>query len=69
MRVEMALAFSAVLCTVAGYFALQPVLVAARAGQTAWPFAAWHGVSMAFFGVKMALVGALGWRLSAIRPS
>lgn len=68
VRVETALTLSAVFCT-AGYFALQPLLAAARAGQTAWPFAAWHGVSMALFAVKMALVGTVGWRLSAVRLS
>ena len=54
----------AVLCTVLGYFALQPVLASARAGQTAWSFAAWHGVSMLFFAVKGVAVSLLGWRLS-----
>jgi hypothetical protein len=65
--VELALAIGASLCTVVGYFALQPVLASARAGQTAWPFAAWHGVSMVFFAVKIGLVGILGWRLSGFQ--
>ncbi|XVJ71741.1 MAG: DUF4149 domain-containing protein [Rhizobacter sp.] len=54
----------AVLCTALGYFALQPVLASARAGQTAWSFAVWHGVSMLFFAVKTFAVSLLGWRLS-----
>lgn len=54
----------AVLCTALGYFALQPVLASARAGQTAWSFAVWHGVSMLFFAVKTVAVSLLGWRLS-----
>ena len=65
---ETILVFATVFCTVAGYFALQPILAQAKAGQTAWPFAAWHGVSMGFFAAKALLVGALGWRLSAHRP-
>ena len=51
-------------CTVAGYFALQPMLVAARAGQGRFSFGALHGASMAFFALKGLLVLGLAWRLT-----
>jgi Domain of unknown function (DUF4149) len=52
-------------CTVAGYFAVQPMMAAARAGQGAWSFAALHGASAGFFGLKALLVCALAWRLGS----
>ena len=51
-------------CTVAGYFALQPMLEAARAGQGSFSFGALHGASMGFFGLKGLLVLGLAWRLT-----
>jgi hypothetical protein len=56
-------------CTVAGYYAIQPMMVAARAGQGAWSFGALHVVSAGFFGLKTLLVLALAWRLTAITPA
>jgi len=50
-------------CTVAGYFAVQPMLEAARAGQGRFSFGALHGASMAFFALKGLLVLVLAWRL------
>ena len=58
----MLLALGTLFCTVAGYFAVQPLLVSARSGQGALSFAQLHGVSVAFFAVKLALVAALAWR-------
>jgi hypothetical protein len=58
----MGLAAGALFCTVAGYFALQPLMVAARAGQGALSFGQLHAVSAAFFGLKLVLVAALAWR-------
>jgi hypothetical protein len=52
-------------CTVAGYFAVQPLMAAARAGQGAWSFAALHGASAGFFGLKALLVCVLAWRLGS----
>jgi Domain of unknown function (DUF4149) len=52
-------------CTVAGYFAVQPMMAAARAGQGAWSFAALHGASAGFFGLKALLVCVLAWRLGS----
>jgi hypothetical protein len=51
-------------CTVAGYFALQPMMAAARAGQGPWSFAALHVASTAFFSLKALLVLVLAWRVS-----
>ncbi len=61
----MGLAAGALFCTVAGYFALQPLMAAARAGQGAFSFGQLHAASAAFFGVKLLLVAALAWRASA----
>ena len=63
--IDMMLALGTLFCTVAGYFALQPMMTAARTGQGAASFAVLHGVSLAFFGLKIVLVGALAWRRSA----
>ena len=52
-------------CTVAGYFAVQPMMAAARVGQGPWSFAALHGASAGFFALKALLVCSLAWRLSA----
>jgi hypothetical protein len=60
---NLVLLLGALFCTVAGYFALQPMMVAARAGQGAWSFGALHGISSAFFVLKGLLVLVLGWRL------
>ncbi len=51
-------------CTMLGYFAVQPMMVAARAGQGLWSFGALHGLSAAMFGLKGLLALALAWRLS-----
>ncbi len=51
-------------CTVVGYYGLQPMMAAARAGQGPLSFGALHGLSAAFFGLKMLLLAALTWRLS-----
>jgi hypothetical protein len=61
---DMGLALGTIFCTVAGYFALQPMLVAARAGQGALSFGQLHAISVAFFGVKLVLVLTLAWRAS-----
>lgn len=52
-------------CTVAGYFAVQPMMDAARAGQGALSFGMLHAISAGFFLLKGLLVLALAWRLSA----
>ena len=55
-------------CTVAGYFAVQPMLEAARAGQGAVSFGMLHAASAGFFVLKGLLVLALAWRLNAVSP-
>ena len=57
------LVLGALFCTVAGYFALQPMLAAARAGQGAFSFGALHGAATGFFALKAILVLVLAWRL------
>ncbi len=64
----MVLALGTVFCTVLGYFALQPMMDAARAGQGALSFGQLHGVSALFYLVKLALVGALTWRAAKPAP-
>lgn len=63
------LALGALFCTVAGYFAVQPMLAAARQGQGPLGFGQLHAVSVAFFSLKTLLVLALAWRAAAVRPS
>ena len=52
-------------CTVAGYFAVQPMMVAARAGQGTVSFMTLHAVSGGLFALKGLLVLALAWRLTS----
>jgi hypothetical protein len=60
----MGLALATLFCTVAGYFAVQPMMVAARAGQGALSFGQLHAVSSVFFVLKGVAVLALAWRAS-----
>jgi len=62
----MAFAAAALFCTVAGYFGVLPLMEQARAGQGAFGFGALHGVSAAFFVVKVVSVASLAWR--AVSP-
>jgi hypothetical protein len=66
----MVLALGAVFCTVAGYFAVQPMMAAARAGLGPLSFGQLHAVSAGFFAVKLLLVLALAWRAASpgLRP-
>jgi hypothetical protein len=61
---DMLLVLGALFCTVLGYFALQPMMAPARAGQGPLSFAALHGVSTALFVLKGLLIAALAWRLA-----
>ncbi len=63
---EMALAAGALFCTVAGYFGLQPMMAAAKAGQGPLSFGQLHAVSAVFYVVKALLVVVLAVR--AARP-
>ena len=59
------LVLGTIFCTIAGYFAVQPMMAAARTGQGAVSFMALHAVSAGFFGLKGLLACVLAWRLSA----
>jgi len=65
LSAEVLLLLGVLFCTVAGYFAVQPMMAAARAGQGAWSFGALHGVSSALFALKGLLILALAWRWAA----
>lgn len=69
LNAEMLLALAALFCTVAGYYALQPMMVQARSGQGRWSFGTLHAVSTVFFGLKALVVATLAWRLSRPRTS
>jgi hypothetical protein len=56
------LALGALFCTVAGYFGVQPLMAAARAGQGTFGFGSLHAASAALFVVKLGLVLVLAWR-------
>jgi hypothetical protein len=49
----------ALFCTIAGYYGLQPMMADAKAGTGVASFAALHGASLAFFGLKGLVVLAL----------
>jgi hypothetical protein len=60
---NMLLALGALFCTVVGYFALQPMMEAARQGVPGTAsFGLLHGASSALFAVKGLLVAVLFWR-------
>ena len=59
---EMLLVLGTVFCTVAGYFALQPLMPAARQGQGPLSFGQLHLLSVVFFALKGLLLLGLAWR-------
>jgi len=66
----MLLALGTLFCTVAGYFALQPMMAEARAGSGRLSFGQLHAISLGLYGLKTLLVLALGWRAAqAGRPT
>lgn len=65
----MVLALAALFCTVAGYFGLQPLMAAARAGQGSLSFGQLHAISAGFFGLKLILVLSLAWRAARHGPA
>ena len=64
LNANMLLLLGTLFCTVAGYFALQPMMETARLGQGTASFAVLHGVSAAFFGLKALLACVLTWRVA-----
>ncbi len=67
--VNLMLLLGTLFCTVAGHFAVLPMMDAARAGQGSLSFGALHGISAGFFVLKGLLVLALAWRLTAAAQS
>lgn len=65
LSAELLLVLGVLFLTVAGYFALQPMMEAARAGQGRLSFGALHGLSSAAYFLKMALLAVLSWRVAA----
>ncbi len=65
LSAEMLLVLGAAFCTVLGYFVVQPLLVAARAGQGGMTFGQLHAISLGLFGLKTMLVLALAWRAAS----
>ncbi|WP_374562477.1 DUF4149 domain-containing protein [Ideonella sp.] len=65
LSTPMLLALVAVFCTVAGYFGLQPMMAAAKAGEGRWTFGQLHAVSLGLFGVKTLVVFGLAWRAAS----
>ena len=64
LSTNLVLLMGTLFCTVAGHFAVQPLMAAARAGQGTWSFAALHAVSGGLFVLKAILVLALAWRFT-----
>jgi predicted cobalt transporter CbtA len=62
------LPFTALVCTLIGYYLMQPLMAEARAGRGQWSFGLLHGISGALFAIKTLLVLALAWCLTA-RPT
>lgn len=62
LSVNLLLVLGALFCTVLGYFALQPMMEAARAGQGRLGFGALHGISSVLFMLKGLLLLVLVWR-------
>ena len=71
LSTNLVLLLGTLFCTVAGYFAIEPMMAAARLGQGPWSFGALHAASTGFFVLKGVLVLVLAWRFAAVplRPS
>jgi len=69
LSTEVLLVLGTVFCTVAGYFGIQTLMPAARAGQGAFSFGQLHAISFGLFGLKIVLLAVLAWRgTSAVPP-
>ena len=64
MSLATVLLLGTMFCTVAGYFALQPLMEEARLGRGPWSFGALHAVSGSFFALRTLLVLTLVWRFA-----
>jgi len=67
LSTELLLLLGTVFCTVAGYFALQPLMAGARSGQGPLSFGQLHMISVGFFVLKLLCILALAWRAVGTR--
>ena len=67
LSADMLLLLATVFCTVAGHFALLPLMDAARTGQGPLTFGQLHFISVGFFLAKLLCIVALAWR--AVAPA
>ncbi|OYT99727.1 MAG: hypothetical protein CFE40_06040 [Burkholderiales bacterium PBB1] len=65
LNTHLLLLLGTLFCTIVGYFVLQPMMAAARAGEGSLSFGALHGLSAGFFALKGLLVLMLAWRFTA----
>ncbi|MDP4300185.1 DUF4149 domain-containing protein [Leptothrix discophora] len=65
LSTDLLLVLGALFCTVLGYFALQPMMAAARAGTGMYSFGTLHGASSLMFLLKGGMLLALVWRGTA----
>ncbi len=65
LNTNLLLVLGTLFCTIAGYFVIQPMMAAARAGEGSLSFGALHGLSAGFFALKGLLVLSLAWRLTS----
>ena len=65
LNVDEWLILASAMCTALGYFGIQALLPAARAGQGALGFGSLHLLSVALFALKASLVLVLAWRAGA----
>ena len=65
MEVNIFLVLGSLFCTIAGYFVLQPMMAAARAGEGSLSFGALHALAAAFFALKALSMVWLTWRLTS----
>lgn len=67
---NMLLPLGTLVCTVIGYYVMQPMMEQARLGvATALSFGQMHAISFGCFGLKLLLVFVLAWRLAAQEAS
>lgn len=64
LTLDLVLVLGCLFCTVLGYYALQPMMEAARAGQGRVGFGVLHAVSSGFFALKGLLLAVYAWRLA-----
>ena len=65
LNIDEQLILGSVACSALGYFGVQALLPAARAGQAALSFGQLHLLSVVLFALKAALVLVLAWRSAA----